>query len=175
MKKLFFLVTFFLSTFSFASSRLSAAQGIVEYKVTKATYSSVHVKNASRAQLILNFDKSVVEFNIQIAFRCPDDRICAQIMPLPVQIELPIISVKTDRCGVRIVEAQLDNQDADGELQKIEIVDPSQSSCESLLIVKPKATYTTKYIDHQNGKSIINQSKMLLKLQFVHGVSETQP
>ena len=64
MKKLFFLVTFFLSTFSFASSRLSAAQGIVEYKVTKATYSSVHVKNASRAQLILNFDKSPVFIKI---------------------------------------------------------------------------------------------------------------
>ena len=173
MENLFFAGIFFLSIYSFGDNQKSS-QGIVEYKVTQATYSSVHVQNATRAQLILNFDKSEVELNIQVAFRCPEGRICAQVMPVPVSVELPIVSVKTDSCGVRVVEAQLDNRSADGELQNIEIVDPSHITCETLGLISPKATYTTSYTDHRNGQTVVNQSKMLLSLEFVRGSQKTK-
>lgn len=170
MKKFLFGFGLLVNSVSFAALPSEKAQGVLEYKVTEATYSSVHVQNATRAQLTLNYDKSEVSLNIDVAFHCPDGRICAQVMPVPVQIELPIVSVKTDGCGVRTVTAQLDQRPADGTLQQIKISDPSEMTCRIAGVV-PKATYTTSFVDRRDGKTVVNQSKMLLALKTLPGGS----
>lgn len=170
MKKFLFGFGLLVNAVSFAALPSEKAQGVLEYKVTEATYSSGHVQNATRAQLILNYDKAEVSLNIDVAFHCPDGRICAQIMPVSMRIELPVISVITDGCGVRTVTAQLDQRPTDGTLQQIKISDPSEMNCKIGGVV-PKATYTTFYVELHNGKTVVNQSKMLLALKTVRGGS----
>lgn len=175
MKSLFLAITFLMGAVSTAADSEKKAQGVLQYKVTGAKYASAHVQNATRAQLVLNYDKAEVSLNIKVAFNCPDGRVCAQVMPVPVQVELPIISIDTDMCGIRTVLAELDNRPADGELQQIKIVDPSQITCRTFVAVQPKATYITSYYDRLDGQTVTNKSTMLLSLQAVKGGNlETQ-
>ena len=171
MKNLFLAITLLIGAFSIAAEPASApkAQGVLQYKVTEAKYASVHVQNATRAELVLNYDKLEVSLNIKVAFHCPDGRICAQVMPVPVQIELPIVGIETDMCGIRTVTAMLDDRPADGELQQIKIIDPSKMTCRTFVAVQPKATYVTSFYDRLDGKTVTNKSTMLLSLQAVKG------
>lgn len=175
MKNLFLAITLLIGAVSTAAEAEKKAQGVLQYNVTGAKYASVHVQNASRAQLVLNFDKAEVSLNIKVAFNCPDGRVCAQVMPVPVQVELPIVSIVTDMCGIRTVTAEFDNRVADGELQQIKVTDPSQMTCRTFVAVQPKATYVTSYFDRLDGKTVTNKSTMLLSLQAVKGGNlETQ-
>lgn len=167
MKNLFLAITFLIGAVSTAAESTEKAQGVLQYKVTEAKYASVHVQNATRAQLVLNYDKSEVSLNIKVAFDCPDGRICAQVMPVPVQVELPIVSVQTDMCGIRTVTAMRDSRPVDGELQQIKIIDPSKMTCRTFVAVQPKATYVTSYFDRLDGVTVTNKSTMLLSLQAV--------
>ena len=171
MKNIFLAITFLIGAVSIAAESAKKAQGVLQYKVTEAKYANVHVQNATRAQLILNYDKLEVSLNIKVAFNCPDGRICAQVMPVPVQIDLPIVAVQTDMCGIRTVTALLDGRPADGMLQQIKIIDPSRMTCRTFVAVQPKATYVTSYYDRLDGKTVTNQSTMLLALQVIKGGS----
>ena len=168
MKNLSIAILFLIGVSSTVAESAQKAQGVLQYKVIQAKYASVHVQNATRANLVLNYDKSEVSLNIEVAFHCPGGNICAQVMPVPVQVELPIISIKTDGCGIRIVTAQLDRRASDGDLQQIKISDPSQMTCRTFLAVQPKATYTTTYFDRLDGKTVTEQSTMLLALKTVN-------
>lgn len=168
MKSLLLAITFLLGMVTSAAEFAQKAQGVLEYKVTQARYASVHVQNASRASLVLNYDKSEVFLNIEVAFHCPDGRICAQVMPVSIQVALPIISIKTDNCGIRTVTAQLDRRASDGDLQQIKISDPSEMTCRTFVAVQPKATYTTIYVDRFDGNTITDQSTMLLALKSIN-------
>lgn len=167
MKNLFLAVTFLIGAVSTASESVKRPQGVLQYKITEAKYASVHVQNATRAQLVLNYDLSEVSLNIKVAFHCPDGRICAQVMPVPVQVHLPIVSVHTDLCGIRTVTAMLDDRLVDGMLQQIRITDPSKMTCRTFIAVHPKATYVTSFYDRNDGKTVTNQSTMILALQAV--------
>lgn len=169
MKNLFLTITFLIGAISTAAESAKKAQGVLQYKVTEAKYAFVHVQNATRAQLILNYDNLEVSLNIKVAFHCPDGRICAQVMPVPIQVELPIIDIETDMCGIRTVTAMLDGRPADGELQQIKIIDPSKMTCRTFVAVQPKATYVTSFYDRLDGKTVTNKSTMLLALQAVNG------
>ncbi len=171
MKNLVLVITFFIGAVSTAAESTKKAQGVLQYKVTEAKYASVHVQNATRAQLVLNYDKLEVSLNIKVAFHCPDGRICAQVMPVPVQVKLPIVSVQTDLCGIRTVTALLDGRPVDGELQQIKIIDPSNMTCRTFVAVQPKATYVTSFYDRIDGITVTNQSTMLLALQAIKGGS----
>lgn len=160
MKNIIFAATMLITAVSFAKT--VKPSGIVEYKVKEATYSSEHVQNATRAKLVLNYDKSTLALSIQVAFHCPEGRICAQVMPVPVQIELPIVAVTNDGCGIRSVTAKLDKRPADGSLQLIRVTDTSNMLCK--ILVEPTATYITSYYDRANGKIVTDESKMLLAL-----------
>lgn len=171
MKNLFLAITFLIGAFSTAAESVKKPQGVLQYKITEAKYASVPTQNATRAQLILNYDRLEVSLNIKVAFHCPDGRICAQLMPIPVQVDLPIVSVQTDLCGIRTVIALLDDRPEDGMLQQIKIIDPSKTTCRTFIAVQPKATYVTSFYDRIDGKTVTNQSTMLLALQAVKGGS----
>lgn len=154
---------------SFAENKTVKAQGVLEYKVAQANYSTEHVRNATQASLVLNYDKGEVALNVQVAFYCPEDRVCAQVTPRPLSVVLPIVSVKTDICGIRTVTAQIDRRPADGELQQIRVSDPSHMTCKTFVAVIPEAIYTTSYSDRRN--TLVYQSKMTLTLKSVRALS----
>lgn len=161
MKNIIFAATMLITAIGLAKT--VKPSGVVEYKVKEATYSSEHVQNATRAKLVLNYDKSTLALSIQVAFHCPEGRICAQVMPMPVQVELPIVSVTNDGCGIRSVTAKLDKRPADGSLQLIRVTDTSNMICK--MFVEPTATYLTSYYDRLNGKIVTDESKMVLALE----------
>ena len=164
MKKLLLSVVMFASAVSLANIEKLSAQGLLEYKVVQATFAPEHVNNAGPAYLSLNYNKSQITLNIQELHQCPAGRMCAMVLRAPVRVELPIVSVKTDSCGIRHVTAKLDQRPVDGGLKQITLIDPSQMTCKTFMAVAIEATYQTEYLDRMTAKSIVHVSRMVLSL-----------
>lgn len=151
------------------SSLASAAVGVEKYEIVNAEFDSQHLRNATFAygSIEVNYEKQNLKLFAQTRFHCPPGRYCAAVMPAPLQIELPIQSVKTDVCNVKQIVASEDRRPVDGDLQQVTLTDASLSTC---LGAQPRgtdsviqATYLTNYYDRIGGKSVTSESTILLK------------
>lgn len=168
MKTFLFIALSIAGSLSFAKNHTQF--GVLEYKVSQATYASEHIQNAGLAVLKLDYNQRLVSLKIERRFHCPEGRVCAMVMPPPLIVELPIVSVTKDSCGIRTVTAKKDYRPVDGALELITIIDPSQMTCETFAVVHHEATYTTSYFDHFKSQNVVSESKMILSLKNV-----TQP
>ena len=130
MKSLLFIVLSLTSTLGFAKADLA---GVLEFKIAQAQYSSEHVQNAGEATLKLDYNQKQVSLKIERRFFCPEGRACAMVMPVPLIVELPIVSVKADNCGILTVVAKKDSRPADGSLEVITVTDPSRMTCKTFV------------------------------------------
>ncbi len=165
MKKLLLAITMLIGAVSSADTEMLKAQGLLQFKVEKANFSVGHVRNPGGAELTLNYDQAQVKLFVAELNQCPPNRMCAMVLRRPLMVELPILSVKTDSCGIRHVVAAQDSRPVDGILQQITILDPSQMTCKTFVAVKATATYKTAFYDRLNAKSVVEESKMELSLQ----------
>lgn len=158
---------FLLIAIAFATTTTTAfakERGLFEFKIQKATFAAAHVKNAGSGKLLLNYEKGEVTLTVTQRFSCPEGLMCAQVMPAPVVVELPIVSVTKDACGIRTVTAKDDGRPADGMLQEIVVKDPTRMTCKTFVAVAPTATYKTAFYNRMSGKEVKDQSDMVLAL-----------
>lgn len=75
-------------------------------------------------------------------FYCPEGHFCAQVMPDPHVIQLPLKDSKQDSCGNMIYTAELDERPFDGNYQELVVIDHRRSNCEIAYPAMTEVTYT---------------------------------
>ena len=105
-------------------------------------------KYIHEGQIRVNDATSTVTLElIQPRPRCPKETpfcVLPAVMPMPITIELPIISRQADGCGSEIIEAELDRRPVDGLLERIVVVDNTLNRCMHLIpLPAVEAEYST--------------------------------
>ena len=114
----------------------------------------------------VNYDQKTVKMHLQPSMPpCSAGLFCAQVMPQPVEIELPIVSVKKDNCGVLEVTALKDMRPVDGALKKIQLKDATNVTCKFIVAFIQTASYETRFYSRVEAKEIVARSTMELSLQ----------
>jgi hypothetical protein len=90
---------------------------------------------------VVNVSRSKITLNLPRAYHCPPGRMCAMVMPAPLNIDLPLVSAEQGSCGERIYVAQRDSRPVDGALQTITVTDHSRSTCELVLNANTTVAY----------------------------------
>ena len=99
------------------------------------------------ASIEINYPQHRATLKLLRKFSCPSGLICAQVMPQPIVIALPIQEMTKDDCGSRMFEAAQDLRRVDGALQTISIRDNTANHCPSF-VARPatEVIYKTDYI-----------------------------
>ena len=111
--------------------------------------------NAVRKQLSLVFD---------LAWSCPPNALCAMVMP-EHRIDLPIVEIKRDSCGVVTYKAERNMMPADGTHQIITVKDNTHSVCEILYPAPTIITYSVAFYNRMSAE-VINQKSFFLADQI---------
>ena len=102
-------------------------------------------QNISYANVAVDFGAQQITLTLQARFHCPPGMMCAQVMPAPIEIHLPLVDVRTGSCGQRIYTAKVDHRPVDGAMKMIRVVDNTSFICKSLIAVSPTVvTYSTE-------------------------------
>lgn len=169
MKSLFVLASLVLVSSTVVKANVQR-EGVINFNVVKAEYAKSHVRNAGSATVSVDYKNSTVTLNIEEKRTpCPKGMMCAAVMPAPVEIELPIVKVDTDSCGVKRVVARRDMRPADGALQVIKVVDPTMNiTC--LISEEASATYESRFFSRMTSDEIVALSKLTLALDTLESV-----
>lgn len=148
-----------IGSISFAAPK---GEGIQEFKIVSANYAKEHVKNAKGGSLTANYENRTLKLRVESAPACPVGMMCPQVLKI-MNVELPIVSEKTDSCGFHKVVARIDQRPVDGALQEIVLHDVINQSCPTIVQVIPKATFTTSSTNMLTGKTVTAVSELTLQ------------
>jgi len=162
MKSLFFASVLLVSLTSLAMDDAATPQGVLSFTVKSAEFSPNHVQNPGAAFLEVNYTDSTVTLTVQKKRICGPGGICAQFIPVPLVITLPITGIEVDSCNVKHITALKDSRPVDGALQKFTVLEPSQITCKTFVEVLPEATYETHHTSRVNGGDVVDVSQMSL-------------
>ncbi|HAZ13033.1 MAG: hypothetical protein A2X86_09595 [Bdellovibrionales bacterium GWA2_49_15] len=112
----------------------------------------------------------IASLTFDLANDCPVDAHCFVSIP-EFKIELPIIKITRDRCGVITYVAERDLMPVDGALEKLVIKDTTSSVCEMFYSAATTISYDETYVDRIEHRTETRHSRMTAeKLQspFVH-------
>src|SRR6476661_2636096 len=85
-----------------------------QFTIEKAQYSNAHVQTPTTGSLTVDYNVNEVTLEVNQAMRpCPADRNCAQVMPDPLIVKLPIKSAERGNCGMIHVVAEQDFRPTD--------------------------------------------------------------
>lgn len=168
MKKL--ILTLVLSV----SPMLYANIGVETFIIQQAQFAPNHLKDFSSGHIVVNYDKETVTLTAEKLFYCPPEVFCAQVMPQPKVVELPIKYLNTDACGITHIIAEKDLRPVDGNLQKIIIDDTSEATCKTLVNIPTRASYVTSYFDRRNNEQVTEESKMVLLKDIAENIAVYQ-
>ena len=96
----------------------------------------VSIKGAS-----LTFNSKTLNMTINRGMLpCPAGELCAQVMPAPIQVNLPVVQVVNTPCSVKYI-AQTPADTSSTIFEEVTVEDFSFSRCEMLLNTVGKVTY----------------------------------
>ncbi|MGZ3769462.1 MAG: hypothetical protein ACXVCP_00570 [Bdellovibrio sp.] len=86
---------------------------------------------------------------------CAPGNICPLYVQPPFQIELPIVEIKQDTCGAKVVVAEINNPSVDGDLDHLEITDNSTNHCQYIrAIASVEGEFHKTYFDRYHGTEV---------------------
>ncbi len=167
MKSLLLLVSLVLGTVAQANVQ---REGVINFNVVKAEYAKSHVRSAGHATVSVDYKNSTVTLFVEERhIPCAPNMMCAAVMPAPIEIELPIVKVETDSCGVKHVVAKRDLRPVDGALQVLKVVDPTlNNTC--LISEEASATYESRFYSRMTSQEIVALSKLTLALDTLESL-----
>lgn len=74
-------------------------------------------------------------------YHCPKGLYCTAVMPAPLRVELPLVSIEQNECGDIVYTAQRDSRPADGSLQVLTVTDNTEFSCPTFAILPATQIY----------------------------------
>lgn len=85
------------------------------------------------------------------------EHICIQMMPGPIEISLPIVSIESDRCGNIFYTALQDQRPVDGNKETIQVIDHRLNRCPTFAILPPTSVvYISEGFSRMSGISFKN-------------------
>ncbi len=163
MKYVFMALVALVSISAQADIPAPRVQHILRYEPKLATINPAHVAHPGASSFEINYTKNTVKMMIVRKWYCPPNAACAMVMPAPLIVELPIVSIKEEGCGIKQVVALVDKRPVDGNLTQIKIQDISRTTCAFFRAIDSKATYTTK-AHNRGSKPSSATSKFVLRL-----------
>jgi hypothetical protein len=150
------------STLAFANSE-GFGTGVKSFPITQAHLAPVHFDQSFESgNLNIDYDQKMVTLTLNRSMQCPAGQICIQMMPAPLVVRLPIVSVEAGECGALKVLARKNLMTRDGVMEQISIVDDTSLICRIMLPYQGTATYTTSSLAQQSQDVNIYTSKMIL-------------
>ncbi|OQW55117.1 MAG: hypothetical protein A4S09_16965 [Proteobacteria bacterium SG_bin7] len=133
-----------IATFSMLASTIAEARSVKAFTLN-AQLKKMHIdpnsylaKERFRAGSIVvdQFTKTIT-LQLDRKWYCPPGALCSMVMPAPIIIKLPLVSVTNGACNSLIFEARRDQRPVDGNLTVLSVVDNSRFNCPSLHPVEP--------------------------------------
>lgn len=155
MKNLIALVALTLSLGSFATSIITQQTGeLVNLNLDLDFAKSEGLEKADFATVLVDYIEEEVVLVIERPWSCPDGMFCATVMPAPVIIKLPLVSVEVDGCGFVQIKAELNEMPVDGIKETIEITDYSTGTCEIVVVNPLVVTFTEAWINRKDAEYV---------------------
>lgn len=153
MKKLFPIFSTLLLTLGLSQSALAQWAPAFKSDLIKINANEQFGSNPHSGHIV--FDSTNNTLNLTILFaghRCPPGSFCPAYLPAPLFVNLPIVKVKTNTCGAKVLVAEEDKLPVDGAYKKLTITDNSTNHCNYVLPIPAVAgEYTESYMDRRNG------------------------
>lgn len=128
---------------------------------------SEHLKgDLSGGTAQVDYAANTVSLKLAGKSNCPKGMRCSQQLRV-LSVDLPIVSRKTDKCGIVTLTASEDQRPADGMLQQVTIEDYSNTTCRYFAPYIGNATYLTSYVDRMQGSTVTNKSTMKIEITSV--------
>lgn len=116
---------------------------IQKYEAAFAEIDPAHVAHPGKSTLDINYNTQTVTLKVEREWYCPPNAACALVMPEPLVVELPIVSVEEKECGIKEITAAVDQRPVDLNLVEIKVQDISQTTCMYFRQLQSEATYVT--------------------------------
>jgi hypothetical protein len=146
-----------------AGSLSLANQGTRSYTITNPQFAGDHLSGTISGKVVINYDDGTVSLNASGAPKCKPNELCSNMVDELI-VELPIVDIKKDSCGVTVVTASKDQRPVDGQLQTLTVEDASKMTCPTFATYVEHATYSTSGYNFVTGAEISNTSTMDLEL-----------
>jgi hypothetical protein len=119
----------------------AASSSLYEFNLDPNVYSYGEPFSGS-----VGVDASAGKVSLFVAFamNCPVGMICPAVLPMPIEVELPIVSQTQDLCGLVTTVAFRDLRPVDGLLEKITIQDYAAVTCKYLKPAPVEVIYETR-------------------------------
>lgn len=105
-----------------------------------------YIDEIERARVVISTTKKQITLSVQPAWTCPEDRVCAAVMPQPLEFTLPLTSAAKGPCDTFVYIASEDKRSAGGVLTVIKVTDNANfyKNCMSFAPVDPvEVSYET--------------------------------
>lgn len=158
------LIAFVLAFTAQANARsMIAAEAATLTRLHFAQGSQLAGYDIQGGEIALDYIKSEVTLTLFPSFRChaPEGAMCAQVMPAPVIVTLPLISREVDSCGSVHYLAKKDQRPVDGINQEIEVINNSGNRCLTFVALPPT---DVKFL--QQGYDRMGQSEFNYRHSF---------
>lgn len=100
-----------------------------------ANHSSL--QGVTNGNISVDFRSQTITLAAYRPFYCPPHLVCAQVMPAPVVITLPITNRFVDECGSITYTAEKDQRPVDGALQQLLVIDNTDNRCPTFQALAP--------------------------------------
>lgn len=78
-----------------------------------------------------------ITLRVDFKSNCPPGAMCIAMMPIPLEVTVPVQSVTVGSCGETIYEGLVDQRPVDGIMQKLTVVDHRTDTCKYFIAVPP--------------------------------------
>ncbi len=155
MKNLVALAVLLLSINSFARSIITKQSAeLVNLNLDTDFAKSKGLEESNFASVLVDYTKDEITLVVEKPWSCPKDKFCATVMPAPLVLTLPLISIEVDGCGFITLIAEVDKMPVDGVKETIEITDYSKGVCEIVVVNPLVVTFTESWIDRIKGSLV---------------------
>jgi len=131
------LVTVMMSVPAFAASA-----DLVTMSLQPGGY--LEKARVTSGKIEVNTKSRTITLTVQPEFYCPPGKFCAEVMPAPIEITVPLRSVETGGCGEKVFSGSKDLRPVDGGLSQLIVVSNTHNFCKYLVAI-PATTVNYHY------------------------------
>lgn len=99
------------------------------------TGSSLAQRDISYGSVSVDTVSKKIRLVLQPAFHCPAGAMCAMVMPMAIEFEVPLQSIERGGCQEVIYKGAHNMMPVDGALTEITVTDNRNNMCESFAII----------------------------------------
>lgn len=166
------LVTLLSVLVAFSAASADARSIRQDYESAEIIRSNIDAKSHlinerldGTGQVYINRTTNKATLKLGRKFYCPPNQVCAEVMPEPVVIELPIIKINAGECNSVIYVAQIDKRPVDGMYEGLRITDNRRfyETCRTVRAIDPTVVEYKTISPGMDGPAVETNSTFVAK------------